>query len=162
MMRCEFEKLIGHEITYEEYEKVETVYMAWDYKDMSKEKIAELYKNDRELVIDILYNYIVKHGKENDRLIRENDRLHRENDTSHRSNDGLKERNNYLEAQLHDAYKETGIMTSAALKLTEELKMYKARNEELEIQLHQYKALFADIEQNMTVSLYETLLGVAE
>lgn len=35
-----------------------------------------------------------------------------------------------------------------------------SRIEELETELHQYKALFADIEKNATVALYETLLGV--
>ena len=41
----------------------------------------------------------------------------------------------------------------------ETISSLKSENEELQTQLHQYKALFADIEKNMTVSLYSTLLG---
>lgn len=127
MMRCEFENLIGCEITPEEYKKVETVYMAWDCKDMSKEKIAGLYKYDRELVIDTLYNYIIQY----DRLV----------DSVFGS-----ENDNALDM----------------CKLNEKNNSLQQRIEELETQLHQYKTLFADIEENATVVLYETLLGVTE
>ncbi len=36
-----------------------------------------------------------------------------------------------------------------------------AENEELRTQLHQYQALFENIQKKMTVSLYESLLGIA-
>ncbi len=38
----------------------------------------------------------------------------------------------------------------------------KAENGELQTQLHQYKTLFADMEKNMTVCLYDTLMGTAQ
>ena len=151
MMKSEFENLIGCAILFDDYKKVETVYMTWDYEEMSKEKIANLYRQDKKFVTVTLYN-----------LVAQNEELSLKLRNSKKEKNDLRNLQKRLETQLLDAHKEVEIMTSAILELGKKLRIYKARNEELETQLHQYKALFADIEKNMTVDLYKTLLGVAE
>ncbi len=51
-------------------------------------------------------------------------------------------------------------LTVKGYKSENSIEMLESRIEELETELHQYKVLFADIEKNATVALYETLLGV--
>ncbi|MCX4342208.1 MAG: hypothetical protein OSJ72_21700, partial [Lachnospiraceae bacterium] len=51
MMKCELENLIGYEIPYAEYERVERVYM--NIESLSKQSIADLYMKDKQLIIDI-------------------------------------------------------------------------------------------------------------
>lgn len=56
MMKFEFENLIGYEIPYVEYERVERVYM--NIESFTKQSIADLYTKDKQLIIE-LSAYIV-------------------------------------------------------------------------------------------------------
>lgn len=51
MMKCEFENLIGYEIPYAEYERVERVYI--NIESLTKQSIADLYTKDKQLIIDL-------------------------------------------------------------------------------------------------------------
>ena len=51
MMKCEFENLIGYEIPYAEYERVERVYM--NIESLSKQSIADLYTKDKQLILEL-------------------------------------------------------------------------------------------------------------
>ena len=50
-MKCEFENLIGYEIPYAEYERVERVYT--NIESFTKQSIADLYTKDKQLIIDL-------------------------------------------------------------------------------------------------------------
>jgi len=51
-MKNEFERLIGEEITDEEYEVVETVYMYYSEK-LTKHDIAKLWRMDKKIIEDM-------------------------------------------------------------------------------------------------------------
>ncbi len=143
---AEFENLLGREVAPDEYEKIETVYMQFDYDQMSKEKIVELYKNDSSFVTDTLYGYIARNEAENAERLKGINNMQKRIDKLSKENEQLQVENDLLK--------------DIAVKY--QVEDYKNKNhiEELETQLHQYKALFAELEKNATVSLYKTLLGV--
>lgn len=158
MMQSEFEELLGRSVDHKEYEKIESVYMA--FEKMSKQEIADLYKRDGEFVTNVLYDYVT----DTDRIIIKKDakidelqkciiRCNETMDKMVSDNDQLQKENKYLKDM---AFK----LTVRGYKDENSTEMLKTRIEELETQLHQYRALFADIEKNMTVSLYIILLGI--
>ncbi len=158
MMQSEFEELLGRSVDHKEYEKIESVYMA--FEKMSKQEIADLYKRDGEFVTNVLYDYVT----DTDRIIIKKDakidelqkciiRCNETMDKMVSDNDQLQKENKYLKDM---AFK----LTVRGYKDENSTEMLKTRIEELETQLHQYRALFADIEKNMTVSLYSILLGI--
>lgn len=57
MTKHEFENLIGHEISPEQYSRVIFVYCQIDSID--EQAIADIYKLDSSFVTDILYNRIL-------------------------------------------------------------------------------------------------------
>lgn len=151
MMQSEFEELLGRSVDYKEYQKIESVYMG--FEKMSKQEIADLYKRDGELVVNTLYN----HATDVDRMITERDakidELQKSLDYCNKSVDRISHENKQLQV-------ENDLLKDVAVKYQVEDFKNKNRIEELETQLHQYKALFADMEKNMTVNLYSTLLGI--
>lgn len=158
MMQSEFEELLGRPVDHKEYEKIESVYMA--FEKMSKQEIADLYKRDGEFVTNALYDYVA----DTDRIIIKKDakidelqkciiRCNETMDKMASDNDQLQKENKYLKDM---AFK----LTVRGYKDENSTEMLKTRIEELETQLHQYRALFADIEKSMTVSLYSALLGI--
>ena len=126
MMQQEFEKLIGHEISVDEYEKVEKVYM--ECGAITKQCVAEIYSLNSAYVTEILYSHAVDFEKRSE---------HAE----------------YFACRNAELIAENEILQNKLDKQCETI-------EELQTQLHQYKTLFHDIEKNMTVSLYSTLLGI--
>lgn len=130
MMQHEFENLIGREISSNEYEKVEKVYM--HIADLTKQKIADLYKHDDMFVTATLYGHVlIDNGLDAN----------------------FKSRIEKLECNVQDCEIQNA-------ELIAENETLQNKIDELQTQLHQYKVLFSDIEQNMTVSLYGALLGI--
>lgn len=76
-------------------------------------------------------------------------------------NEVLQNDNENLIADLQDYETENAKLIAENEVLQNKITNLENENDELRTQLHQYKALFADIEQSMTVSLYESLLGKA-
>lgn len=158
MMQSEFENLIGHSVTYEEYAKIEAVYMC--FEKMSKQEIANLYKRNNEFVTTALYNHVLDIDKTISKKNTKIDDLRKDlKNTSEvvesmvAENGQLRKENNYLKEMSFN-------LTVKGYKSENSIEMLESRIEELETELHQYKTLFADIEKNATVALYETLLGV--
>ena len=100
----------------------------------------EVLQNDNENLISDLQDY----ETENAKLIVENEVL------QNKITD-LKNHNLELESEI-----------SELLRCGDDrVEKLETENDELKTQLHQYQALFADIERNMVVSLWESLLGTA-
>ncbi len=160
MMQNEFENLLGRSVDHEEYTKIETVYMC--FEEMSKQEIVDLYKREGEFVTNVLYNYVLDIDKADSR---KNSRIYELEKT-------LECRNNFLgnmttsyeclQKENKQLKKELDFVKELLLKNFYKGYENKLRIEELEAELHQYKALFAELENNATVSLYKTLLGVTE
>lgn len=158
MMQSEFENLLGHSIDHVEYAKIEAVYMC--FERMSKQEIADLYRRNSEFVTTALYNYVLDIDKTISKKNAKIDDLKKDlKNTSEvvesmvAENDQLRKENNYLKEMSFN-------LTVKGYKSENSIEMLESRIEELETELHQYKVLFADIEKNATVALYETLLGV--
>lgn len=153
MMQSEFEELLGRSVDHEEYEKIESVYMG--FEKMSKQEIADLYKYNGEFVTNALYDHVV----ETDRIITKNyakiDELQKSLDCCNKSVDKITHENKQLQA-------ENNLLKDIAVKYQVEDFKNKNHIEELETQLCQYKAVFADMEKNMTASLYSTLLSIVK
>lgn len=151
MMQSEFEKLLGRAVDYKEYQKIESVYMC--FEKMSKQEIADLYKRDGELVVNTLYN----HATDVDRMITKRDakidELQKSLDYCNKSVDRISHENKLLQV-------ENDLLKDVSVKYQVEDFKNKNRIKELETQLHHYKALFADMEKNITANLYSTLLGI--
>lgn len=100
----------------------------------------EVLQNDNENLMSDLQDYEIEDAK----LIAENEVL------QNKITD-LENHNSELESEINE-------LVRCGDDRVEKLE---AENDELKTQLHQYQALFADIERNMTVNLYESLLGTA-
>lgn len=153
MMQSEFENLLGHSVDYSEYEKIEAVYMC--FEKMSKQEIADLYKRDSQLVVNTLYNHVMDINKTNDIRNAKLDELQKGLDHCNEAVDKMTHENKQLQV-------ENDLLKDITVKY--QIEDFKNKNhiEELETQLHQYKALFTDMEKNITVNLYKTLLGDME
>lgn len=152
MMQHEFENLIGHKISPDEYEKVEKIYMA--VEGFTKQTMTNIYQIGVG-VIDPLYDYIVK----SEPLINDNAELLAENEVLLNKISSLKENREKLQDK-YDALDSYNFkLEEDFINCTNKVGSLKEENEELRTQLHQYQALFAGIEKNMTVSLYSTLMG---
>lgn len=153
MMQSEFENLLGHSVDYSEYEKIEAVYMC--FEKMTKQEIADLYKRDSQFVVNILYNHVMDIDKTNDKRNAQLDELQKGLDYCNKSLDKITHENKQLQI-------ENDLLKDIIVKYQVEDFKNKNHIEELETQLHQYKALFTDMEKNITVNLYKTLLGDTE
>lgn len=158
MMQSEFENLLGHSVNYAEYEKIETVYMC--FEKMTKQEIADFYKRDGQFLTTKLYEHvldvdktIIKKNAKIDDLRKDLKNTSEVVESMVAENDQLRKENNYLKEMSFN-------LTVKGYKSENSIEMLESRIEELETELHQYRALFADIEKNATVALYETLLGV--
>jgi len=76
MMKQEFEERIGYEITDEEWEIVETVYM-WYAEELTKDDIAHLWRLNKNIVYDMYprAKKIKELTEESERIIREIEEL---------------------------------------------------------------------------------------
>lgn len=152
MMQYEFENLIGHEISSDEYEKIEKIYIS--VEGFTKQTMVNIYRIGI-VIIDPLYDYIVK----SESLTNDNTELLAENEVLSNKISSLKE----SREQLQDKYDALNFynfkLEDDFINCTNEVGSLKEENEELQTQLHRYQALFADIEKNMTVSLYSALMG---
>ncbi len=153
MMQSEFENLLGHSVDYSEYEKIETVYVC--FEKITKQEIANLYKRDSQFVVNSLYNLALDINKADDERNARIDELRKCIVRCNETMDNMIEDNDCLQ-------KENDFLKKTAIKYFNKTDELEIRIEELETQLHQYKALFADIEKNATVNLYEILLGVTQ
>lgn len=158
MMQSEFENLLGHSVNYAEYEKIETVYMC--FEKMTKQEIADFYKRDGQFLTTKLYEHvldvdktIIKKNAKIDDLRKDLKNTSEVVESMVAENDQLRKENNYLKEMSFN-------LTVKGYKSENSIEMLESRIEELETELHQYRALFADIEKNATVALHETLLGV--
>lgn len=185
MMKQEFENLLGYIVSSEQYDKVEKVYMA--IQKMSKQKIVDLYKHDEFFVTDTFYSHVmeienkqltkqfefmrklaIKYSNEMDRFESENEVLQNDNENLmsdlqdyETENAKLIAENEVLQNKITSLENRCKIFEKAACDYSTEIDRLEAENDELKTQLHQYQSLFSDIERNMTVSLYESLLGMA-
>lgn len=131
-----------------------------------------------EIVIDNYFTTIVEDSDEFDYagdLIAENDDLRKEiaelkNEISRlqSENEVLQNDNTNLMSEcqdLEDLYSAQCGYAGDLVDDNEEFSIQNAKltveNEELQTQLHQYQALFADIESSMTVSLYQSFWGTS-
>lgn len=153
MMQSEFENLLGHSVDYSEYEKIEAVYMC--FEGMTKQEIADLYKRDSQFLTTKLYNHVLDIDKERIEKNAKLDELQKSLDHCNKAVDKMTHENNQLQV-------ENDLLKDISVKYQVEDFKNKNHIEELETQLHQYKALFADMEKNITVNLYNMLLGVTE
>lgn len=153
MMQSEFENLLGCSVDYAEYEKIEVVYMC--FEKMSKQEIADLYKRDSQLVVNTFYNHVMDINKSNNKRNAQLDELQKDLDHCNEVSDKMIHDNKQLQV-------ENDLLKDITVKYQIEDFKNKNRIEELETQLHQYKALFTDMEKNITVNLYKTLLGDME
>ncbi len=160
MMQSEFENLLGHSVDYAEYEKIETVYMC--FEKMTKQEIADFYKRDGQFLTTKLYEHVLdvdrtitKKNAKIDDLRKDLKNTCEVVENMVAENDQLRKENNYLKEMSFN-------LTVKGYKNENSIEMLESRIEDLETQLQQYKALFADIEKNATVALYETLLGIKE
>lgn len=111
--------------------------------------------------LKFLRRKVLEHLDELDKLESENEVLQNDNENLisglqdyETENAKLIAENEILQNKFDKAIEYQGI-------LFEQNKHLKVEIEELQTQLHQYQALFADIERNMVVSLWESLLGTA-
>lgn len=153
MMQSEFENLLGHSVDYEEYAKIETVYMC--FEKMSKQEIADFYKRNGEFVTTTLYNHVLDINKTIAKKDAKIDDLSKNLKNACETIGNLVEDNGQLQEVSSWAKKKV-------IEYIAETDELENRIEELETQLHQYKVLFAGMEKNATVNLYKTLLGVTE
>lgn len=157
MMQSEFENLLGRSVDYEEYEKIETVYMC--FEKMSKQEIADLYKRDNELVTTILYNHALNIDKGRVKKNAIIDGLRKD----------LRNTSEVVESMVADndsLQKENDLLKEMTVKF--QIEDYKNGNriEELETELHQYRTLFntvfTEIDIKSVSNLFKTLLCVSK
>lgn len=143
MMKHEFETLLGCEVSPEEYEKIEAVYMWLD--DFSKDDIVHLFRHNEKLVLETLYkkisaferisqrNIVLEHADSNLEAIKiRNSVLNTDNENLRLENYDLRKENHELQFA-NDIYKR-------------KIANKDCRIDELEKQLQNYRVLFNDIE----------------
>ena len=54
MMKNEFEKIVGHEVSQEEYDVIETVYMSYP-GELQKDTVAKMYNESGYILFRDLY-----------------------------------------------------------------------------------------------------------
>lgn len=150
MMYNEFVDLVGKEMPYGDFEKAEKVYMN---SFVTKKEIADLYRCNPNTVYN-LYGMAEKSEK-SESLVKNLTETEKEFIYFKKAASKYLHEVDDMEETID---KQMGVIRSQS----EVIDRLNAENEELHTQLCQYKAVFADMEKNMTASLYGILLGTVK
>lgn len=148
MMYSEFVDLVGKEMPYGDFEKAEKIYMN---SFVTKKEIADLYKSCPNTVYNLCG--MAEKAEKSESLVKNL------TETEKKAAYFKKTTSRYLH-ELDDAEETSDRLMETIRSQRDAVDRLSTENEELRTQLHQYRALFADIEKSMTVSLYSALLGI--
>lgn len=152
MMKHEFETLLGCEVSPEEYEKIESVYMWLD--DFSKEDIAKLFRFDEQFVLKTLYDKYLANERifQRNTVLEGSDALVQElkirNSVLNTDNFNLIEENKKLKKleKVNDGLIYTISSQAKTInELSSKTRDKDIRIEELETELQQYRTIFDNI-----------------